>query len=322
MITDAIKEFPKQFEYEPEIQNEDKLRKHNSFVIGGMGGSGLIAGVLRAIKPELDIAAHHEYGLPKFTEGDKERRLFIAISHSGNTEETLDFFKSAIEQEHDVAVIAAKGKLIELAEEKGIPYIDMPGDKVQPRVTLGYMLRAALKMMKEDELYEEAGKLADFIKSEDFEKQGKLIADKIKGKAPIIYASRSYQTLAYNWKIKFNETGKIPAFYNTFPELNHNEMNGFDVKESDKELSEKFHFIFLEDETDHPRIKVRMEATGKMYEEKGLPVEHVSLTGKTKLEKIFNSLILGDWTAYHTAVLYGNEPEEVPMIEEFKKLIE
>ena len=167
-----IKNFPKKFEYEPEIINADKLGKYNSYVIGGMGGSGLVAGILRAIKPELDIATHHEYGLPKFLDKDNppspgasdgRGRLFIAISHSGNTEETLDFCKSVDEAGLPIAVIAAKGALLGFAEDRGIPDVDLPGDDVQPRMTLGYTLRDALKLIGDDDLYEEAGKLSQTL---------------------------------------------------------------------------------------------------------------------------------------------------------------
>jgi len=321
MIKDDIKNYNKQFEYEPEIQNAGKLGKYSSYVIGGMGGSGLVAGILRAIKPSLDVAAHHEYGLPSFADKNDKKKLFIAISHSGNTEETIDFCETAIKNEIEIAVIASGGKLLEIAKENNIPYIDLPGDDVQPRMTLGYMLRAILKLIGEEELYEEAGKLSELLEPEKFESAGEELGEKLFGNIPVIYASRDNQTLAYNWKIKFNETGKIPAFYNTFPELNHNEMNSFDVIDSTKALSDKFRFVFLEDDSDNARIKIRMDTTAKLYDKRGFGVELVKITGGSKLEKIFNALILGDWTAIYLSEKYGTEPEQVPMVEEFKKLI-
>ena len=83
------------------------------------------------------------------------------------------------------------------------------------------------------------------------------MAPKIKDKIPLIYASEKNQAIAYNFKIKFNEKRKIPAFYNVFPELNHNAMEGFDLKESLRHLSQNFIFLILFDEEDHPKIKKR-----------------------------------------------------------------
>jgi len=159
------------------------------------------------------------------------------------------------------------------------------------------------------------------LDSSGIENSGRELAEKIKGKIPVIYSSSQNSAIAYNWKIKFNETGKIPAFYNVFPELNHNEMTGFDVKEPTKPLSEKFYFIFLKDEADHPKVIKRMDITKKLYGDRGLSAEMISLDGGNILEKMFSSLLLADWTAYYTAVQYGADPEQVPMVEEFKKLI-
>ncbi|MFH1694667.1 MAG: bifunctional phosphoglucose/phosphomannose isomerase [Patescibacteria group bacterium] len=322
MIQDDIREYTKQFAYEPEVKNSDKLGDFETIVIGGMGGSGLIAGLLRSLKPELDIVAHHEYGLPTFIKKDASKHLFIAVSHSGNTEETLDFCRTAIEKNFPTAVITSGGKLLELANKKELPYVDLPGDDIQPRMALGYMLRAILKLIGEDSLYEGVGDLTESLDTEQYEGNGSELADTLFKKIPVIYASRANQMLAYNWKIKLNETGKIPAFYNTFPELNHNEMNGFDVQDSNRVLSSKIHFIFLRDKDDHPRIKERMDVLEKMYEDRGLEVENVVVRGDNKLEKIFNTLILGDWFSFYIAEKYGTEPERVPMVKEFKKIIQ
>jgi len=110
----------------------------------------------------------------------------------------------------------------------------------------------------------------------------------------VIYSSKRNVAVAYNWKIKFNETGKIPAFYNVFPELNHNEMTGLDVREATKELSKNFHFIFLKDETDHPKIQTRMDITKKLYEDRGLAVEILQLQGNDIFHKIFSTLFFCD----------------------------
>lgn len=320
MLEEAIKNFPKQFAFEPEIKNAEKLKPFDSVVIGGMGGSGLIAGILRALKPELDIAAHHDYGLPAYLK-DENKRLFIAVSYSGNTEETIDFFEKTIEKKLNVAVIAVGGRLLELAKSNSVPFVQFPDTGIQPRMGLGFMLRSVLKLVGENSLLEDSAKLTDVLRPEELRLKGEELANKIFGHIPVVYSSRRNLALAYNWKIKFNEGGKIPAFYNTFPELNHNEMAGFDVVENTRGLSDKIHFVFLKDSDDHPRIKKRMEVLEKLYRDRNLAVDKLELDGVTRSEKIFRSLLLADWTAYHLALKYGVEPEQVPMVEEFKKLI-
>jgi glucose/mannose-6-phosphate isomerase len=118
-----------------------------------------------------------------------------------------------------------------------------------------------------------------------------------------------------------NETGKIPAFYNVFPELNHNEMIGFDTKVSDVGLSDKFYFIFLKDKNDHHRVVKRMEVTEKLLRERNLSLEVVELADESRFRQVFMSLTIAEWTAYWIAKNNNVDPEEVPLIEEFKKLI-
>lgn len=318
MMYEAIKNFNKQFEYEPVIENEDKLERKNKFIVSGMGGSHLAADILKTIsRATLDMVIHRDYGLPN----DLEDRILILSSYSGNTEEVIDAFEKGIENNLHMAVMSVGGKLIELAKEHSLPYIQMPNTGIQPRSALGFSLKALLKIIGEDEMLKEVSALSETLNPSDYEVQGKALAEKLKGKVPVIYSSTQNLAVAYNWKIKFNETGKVPAFYNVFSELNHNEMTGFDVKDSTKELSKNFHFIILKDKDDNPRILKRMEVLEGLYKDRGLPVDVIEIEGKNKYHKVFASLLTADFAAYHTAQMYGLEAEQVPMIEEFKRLI-
>jgi len=148
--------------------------------------------------------------------------------------------------------------------------------------------------------------------------KGEALSRRLRGKVPVIYSSSRNLPIAYNWKIKFNETGKIPAFTNRFPELNHNEMTGFDGKWKGGDI---LSFVFLEDEFDDPRILKRMEATKKMYEDRKLEVITVKLEGEDVFHRIFQTLLIADWAALYLAKFYEVDPENVPMVEEFKNLI-
>ncbi len=321
MMQDAIRDFAKQFLFLPEIVNEDKLIQKNKFVVCGMGGSHLAGDVLKDVVPELEIYIHRMYGLPNWRDEELEQSLIIASSYSGNTEEVIDAYDKAQEKGLALCVIAVGGKLIEKAKQDGVPYIQMPDTGIQPRSALGYSFLSLLKMIGQEDMLKEAGELASVLQPEKLEAEGKALADRIIGKVPVIYTSDQYYSMAYNWKIKFNETGKIPAFYNVLPELNHNEMTGYDVQESSKELSSCFYFIFLKNEDDHPRVQKRMEILEQLYTDRGLSVEVITVSGANKAEKIFSSLLLADWTAVNTAENYGLEAEQVPMVEEFKKLM-
>jgi glucose/mannose-6-phosphate isomerase len=318
MMKEFIENFAKQFEYEPAIENKENWYKAKKFLLCGMGGSHLQGDILQMLNPTLDFLVYSDYGLP---ENIGKGRLIIASSYSGNTEETISAFKEAQAQGFPLVVSSVGGKLIELAKEHNVPYVQIPDIGIQPRSALGYTLKALLKLTGEEDLLVEIKKLAQSFSSATFEQEGKELAQKLSLKIPVIYSSRKNEPIAYNWKIKFNESAKIPSFLNVFPELNHNEMTGFDVIGATKELSGKLVILLLKDANDHPRIQKRMEVLLRLYKERGIQVEVKEFVGENLQERIFSSLVLADWTAWYTAKEYGTEPEEVPMIEEFKKRI-
>jgi glucose/mannose-6-phosphate isomerase len=319
---EIIKNFNKQFEYEPQIEGDLSLEEIKNFIAVGMGGSHLAADILNSFDPSFNILIHKNYGLPNLAEEILRQSLIILNSYSGNTEEVLDSFNLALEKKLKMASITYNGKLLELSKEHNIPFVKLPEPKVQPRLALGFHTKALLKILKKEKELKEINELVYLLKPEEFEKQGRDLSQKIKNKIPIIYASEKNQAIAYIWKIKFNETSKIPSFYNVFSELNHNEMTGFDTKETTYHLSQNFIFLLLFDGENHPKIQKRMKILKNLYEKRNLTIEVLELKGQNRFHKIFSSLVLADWTSFYLAKEYGVEPEEVPMIEEFKKMME
>jgi glucose/mannose-6-phosphate isomerase len=322
MLPQDIKNYAAQFAYQPVVENASKLKKKFSkFIVVGMGGSHLAADILKAWHPELNLTVWSDYGVPKLHEKVLKENLTIVSSYSGNTEEALDAFAVAHAKHYPMAVIASGGKLLRLAEKAGVPYVKMPHEDMQPRMALGFSLMAMLAVIGEKAWIQEARELMKQLHPAREERRGEDLAKRLYGSIPIIYVSARNAAIGYNWKIKFNETGKIPAFTNVVPELNHNEMTGFDAKEKTLSLSRGFRFVFLKDGSDDRRVLKRMSVLERLLHDRGFKVEIVLLQGKTEVQKIFNALVLADWTAYHTAKLYGVDPEHVPMVEEFKKLI-
>ena len=318
----AIREFPKQFEYEPRIEGNFSAGKYQRFLVTGMGGSHLPADLVMLWNPALDMVVYSDYGLPPLPQERWRERLVVALSYSGNTEEAIDGFHEARKRELPLISIATGGKLIELSKTHGVPYILMPDIGIQPRSGSGFSVKALLKAMGDETALKEISKMAHLLNPSAFENEGKTLADALHDHVPLVYASRRNFALAYTWKIRFNETGKNPAFCNVFPELPHNEINGFDSNRSIRKLTQTFRCIFLRDEEDHPRIIKRMKVLERVYADRKLGVEMVAIAGENIYHKVFNSLLLADWTAYYTAEGHHLESEPVPMVEEFKKLME
>lgn len=284
-----------------------------------MGGSNLAPSLIKRWDPFIPIIAHKDYDLPDLAEEEFKESLIIASSYSGNTEETIDGFSQASKKGYARVAIAIGGTLLDLAKTEGVPYIEIPDTGIQPRSALGFSMKAMLAFMGQQKALEELTDLSSSLDPLNFQTEGKALAERLKGKIPLIYSSLQNWGVAYNWKIKFNETGKIPAFCNVFPELNHNEMNGFDPAPSIKALSERFYYLMLKDASDDPRISKRMGLVQKLYEDRGLEGEALALKGKSVFEKIFSWLLLADWASFYTAKGYNVEAEQVPMVEEFKE---
>lgn len=316
---ESISKVKEQFLWEPEItgaslpaQTGDKGIGSRRVIVCGMGGSNLASGFLEMLRPDLEVVAHRSYGLP---ENAKKDDLIIISSYSGNTEEALDSFEKAVDGGFGVVAVATGGKLLELAKEKNVPCVQIPQTEIEPRMALGYSLLAMLKAIGDEENIKKLQAFGKSFEPEKFEKGGRGLAEKLAGKTPIIYSSWVNKAIAYAWKVKISETGKIPSFFNVFPETNHSEMIGF--------LSQNipnYSFIFLKDASDHLRIQKRMEITESMLKEKGFNVDVLNLE-KDVFGKIFNSLVLVDWASYHLAQNSGFDPDDSSTIEEFKKKI-
>lgn len=316
---EAIQNFSKQFEYRPIIENDGGFvpPKYGRYIFCGMGGSALAPDLLRVWNPSLDIIVHRDYGLPSLLDEILKNCLIVVNSYSGNTEEALSAFNLAVEKRLPVAAITIGGKLLELAQKNSVPYIQMPNLELEPRMALGLNFRALLKIIGADTVLKETDALTKELIPESLEVAGKEIAGKIGDAVPIIYSSRRNGPLAYAWKVIFNETAKIPAFSNVLPELNHNEMVGFELPE----LPEKFHFIFLNDSGDEPQIQKRAAAAALLFRGKGFAVTEINISHNDVFLKIFETLFAAYWAAYYAAPERGASPDGVPLIEKFKRLI-
>ncbi len=321
MMKDAIINFPAQFSWQPKILGVNELPKYKRFILSGMGGSHLGGDILKLLRPDLDMVIHSSYGLPKLSKQNFKKRLFIANSYSGNTEEVLSGLSDAEKAGLPILIIATGGELLAFAKNKNYPCIELPNTGIQPRMSSGFGIRALALAVGDKKLLKNSEKLSKKLKPLKIEAHGKNLAFRLKNKIPLVYSSANNYSIAYNWKIKFNETAKSPAFCNVIPELNHNEMTGFDLSEANRHLASPFCVILIKDSEDVAEINKRMLVLEKLYKDRGIGIEIVELSGKNKLDKVFSSLILADWTALNLGELYGNDTENVPMVEEFKKLM-
>lgn len=318
-MEEQILNFAEQFKWQPEPLYPERLQKNPTHIIVcGMGGSHLGARLLLRHDPSSPISIHSDYGLPRESHERLRSSLIIASSYSGETEETLDSARTALEAGLKVAVITTGGALAKYAEEHSLPLILIPKKGVEPRMAVGAFMLALAHLMRDASLENEIRQAGENIDVQKYRTDGEALAKRLSGSIPLTYSSTLNAPLAYFWKIALNETAKVPAFYNLFPEVCHNELSGFDIHEHTRALSSHMSVIFLKDTDDHPRIIKRMNVMKKLIEEKGLSVTNVELTGNNGLEKTLNGILAGVWTAVALAKEYGVPDAITPLISEFK----
>ncbi|MDA0836958.1 MAG: bifunctional phosphoglucose/phosphomannose isomerase [Planctomycetota bacterium] len=317
-----IKEFPLQFARGLSIGRGVSLKgKINRVIVTGMGGSALPADILDLhlgpLTVPLDIC--RDYG-PRF---DLDRRtLVLASSFSGNTEETLSSFKRARKSGAKIVAITSGGKLKAAAEKAGAPVALIPEDAetFQPRLAAGYFFSIYAGILESLGLVSfkksELERLPVFLDEQmrALESQGRALAHQLVGKIAVFYTPEAYgRSVSRINKIKVNENAKSPAFWNTIPEMNHNEMQGFAFE------TYPLHFVFIQDPADSKSIQNRFKILGRQLKKKGYQITLFEMPGDTNVEKAFAGLLYGDWASYYLALLRGIDPTPVDFIEDFKR---
>ena len=305
---DEISGFPLQLSKGVEVKIRSDRKKIDKIVLAGMGGSALPGELLKNYAElEIPLEIHRDYGLPKTT----KNTLLLACSYSGNTEETISALQEGIKRGVSIIVYSSGGVLTEIAEKNSLRLVRIPPG-IQPRNAFGYFFYAFVKTLDSLELtkkIKEVEKTGVWLEKQKFNTREKDCV----GKTPLIYTNSALEGVGRACKIKFNENAKTPAFFNAFPELNHNEMNGFE------NLNSKFVAFYLKSATDSEKVKKRVKITKKFLEEKGVSVIELNSPGKTMLQDAFYYLHYFNFLTVRLAKHYGVDPWKVELVEKLKK---
>ena len=283
-----------------------------SIVVIGMGGSGISGDLLKMYMAtsKIPVFTVRDYSVPAFVD---KYTLVIAISYSGNTEETLSAFADAKEKGAALVAITSGGKLAGKCQK----VIRVP-DGLQPRAALGYLFFSMLGLLYNssiievfnDDINEMLNLLSD---SKALEEKGEDIAKRLYGTIPVVYSSAAFAPIAFRWQTQLNENAKYAAFHSTFSEMNHNEINSFMHMEKGT-----FSSIILKDSHDHRAVKKRMSICKEVMEKKTEVVEF-DILGSSLLARMMYAVHLADYVSYHLALRERIDPTPVEVIEWLKR---
>lgn len=299
-----------------------------NIIINGLGGSAIGGDLIRSYthyNSTVPVYINRNYHLPGFAGKDT---LSVISSYSGNTEETISAYKESKSKECRIICISSGGKVEKMALEHKDRFIKIPGG-LQPRCALGYSFFVLLTVLSEfpflsleneniKNVIENIKRDSEIYSLFDPEKNKALkIAKQLFNKLPVIYSSNDIlDVVNLRWRGQISENAKQLAYGNVYPEMNHNELVGW---EKNRDILNKIIVVFLKDIDDNERIKMRMEITEEIYKKHASDVISVSGEGETRLERIFNLIYLGDWVSYHLALLNKVDPTPVDAITYLKE---
>src|SRR5579884_208424 len=326
---DRIAELPnsivKAWQAAQQFELPDGFRSASAVLITGMGGSAIGGDLVRSLAEAecpVPVIVQRGYDLPAFAGG---QTLVIAVSHSGGTEETLSQVREALRRGCKILAITSGGAL---AETKG-PCIFRFEYPSQPRAALGYLFIPLVSFFgqlgwlrdRSAEIEEAAAVLRELQpalapESPAARNEAKQLAQAMAGRVPFVYGGGIMTEVAHRWKTQLNENSKAWAAYDTFPELNHNAVVGYERPTS---ILDHALVVLLETSHEHPRIGVRERVTRELLEMRGVSYKRVPARGQGALAQMLAAILTGDYASYYLAHLYEVDPTPVAAIDHLKQ---
>jgi len=332
---DLIRAFPEQIQEAVRIGRAAPLklstRGISRIMLCGMGGSAIGGDLLRsATADELDLPflVNRSYQIPAWV---GPGTLVIGSSYSGNTEETLASVRAATRRGARLLVISSGGQLSNLARRQGAPVITIPGG-LPPRAALAYsffpllvtlirlkflrprdgQIRETVRLLREDG--------AEFAAPERERNRAVELARLLERRIGIIYsATELLDAVTTRWRGQMAENAKTLLFGNVLPEMNHNEIVGWNVLTP---AMREMQVLLLRDREDHRRVSRRLEVTRELLASHTERITEIRSQGISRLARIFWLVHLGDWVSYYLAVLHEVDPTPVRAIDHLKAALE
>ena len=313
-----------------DLKLDDSHRIEYNAIVGlGMGGSAIGSDLLGAIYAnELRVPSFtvRNYELPAWV---GERTLVFGVTYSGDTEETLAAFGEARKRGARVIGVSSGGEMARLCDAEGLPCVIVPGGQ-PPRASTGYLLMSLVAVVErlglvgdQTEAREECLGILE-AQSAEYGRHSlhrpadrhrpKELAGLLLGKVPVIYgATPSFGVIAYRWRTQFNENAKVIAHSDELPELDHNEIVGWQLG---RRLLPHHCIIVLTDVAMGDRMKLRLDITRQVL---GVEMYQQPARGTSSLARHLSAMYTGDFTSIYLAFLNGVDPFDIGPINELKR---
>ncbi|MEM9980947.1 MAG: bifunctional phosphoglucose/phosphomannose isomerase [Bacteroidota bacterium] len=291
-------------------------------VIAGLGGSGIGGSLVAEWTTgwlSVPVQVIKSYDIPNYVD---QHTLFIASSFSGGTEETLAALEKALPTGAKVACITSGGTLMSLAQETPFDAVQIPNEAPCPRAFLGYSFVQLMYLLKHyqllDDTFEtalEAGIEQITTHREKIQQEAQTVAKAYHGRLPIIYADSHFSAVIMRLQQQINENAKQLCHTHVFPEMNHNELVGW---QQEKNHYQNVVVTMLRSSLDTKRVKIRMDICEPIFKEKAAQFLQVVPQGTTLIEQSLYLIHLFDWLSFYLAELNQVDPFPVSIIGHLK----
>lgn len=293
-------------------------------ILTGVGGSVMGADLFEAYAASvcpLPVFVHRDYELPTWAKGGDV--LVVALSLSGNAEETISAIKAAHCNGCSVVAIGRGGRLMELAHEhKDTTWqFDFAGP---PRAAVGWYFGLLLALFFRLNLIPDpARELMATVETMQAQhgqinvdvptrqNSAKRLAGQVVGRWVTIFGSGIMAAVARRWKGQVGELAKAWAQAEPLPDADYHTVEGVNHPQ---ELIPKSYAIFLHSVADHPRNQLRTQFTQQTLMLEGIPTDIIRTKGASRLEQLWTAVQYGDYFAYYLAMIYGADPNLVDHI--------
>lgn len=317
-----IENFSKQLTEALAIGNKAELKSTDKTIsnvlITGLGGSGIGGSIVSELIQEncpVPVSVNKTYHIPAFV---NEQTLVIVSSYSGNTEETLFAMDLALQKGAEVAIITSGGRASEIADEKGLNKIVVPGGN-PPRSMLAYSFVQQFFLLEHyglinDTFQDDLISAVELLDAEEeaIVNDSLVLAENLEGQIPIIYSIDGNEGVAIRWRQQLNENSKMLCWHQVVPEMNHNELVGW------KSGNEQMSVIFLRNDDDFDRNQKRVEINQGIIREYTPYIYEVWSKGASKIEKALYLIHFGDWVSLHLSDINKVDVMEIEAINHLK----
>jgi glucose/mannose-6-phosphate isomerase len=138
------------------------------------------------------------------------------------------------------------------------------------------------------------------------------LLDLVEGRRIMLYSDAAQEGLIIRWRQQLNENSKTLCNHHVFPEMNHNELVGWESG-GEKEVA-----LIIQTPEDHPRTRVRMDVCMEIFRDQGADVVVVEGDGSNEILRFFDLVHLGDWLSLLLAERLGWDPVDIKNIDHLK----